>query len=80
VDLREVDFTNDRRIHAGITSTEIKGVERVSEGERLPKTMQISIGHARGRMAGCSQAPVLILAAPDALAPSIAMTIRTAAA
>jgi hypothetical protein len=55
-------------------------VERVSEGERLPKTMQISIGHARGRMAGCSQAPVLILAAPDALAPSIAMTIRTAAA
>jgi hypothetical protein len=59
---------------------EIKGVERVSEGERLPITTQISIGHARGRMAGSSQAPILILAAPDAFAPSIAMAIRTAAA
>jgi hypothetical protein len=70
-------LSNSRKYHFGV---EIKSGERVSEGERLPKTMQISIGHARGRMAGCSQAPVLILAAPDALAPSIAMAIRTAAA
>ena len=53
---------------------------RVSEGERLPIAMQISIGHARSRMAGCSQAPVLILPAPYALAPSVAMAVRTAAA
>jgi hypothetical protein len=68
---------NPRRNHFGVG---IEVIERVSEGERLPKTTQCSIGHARGRMAGCSHAPVLILAAPDALAPSIAMAIRTAAA
>jgi hypothetical protein len=31
-------------------------------------------------MAGCSQAPVLILAAPDALTPPIAVAVGTAAA
>jgi hypothetical protein len=41
---------------------------------------QCPIGHARSRMAGCSQAPVLILTAPDALAPAIAVAVRTAAA
>jgi hypothetical protein len=62
-----------RQNHVGV---EIKDLSRRAS----PKTAQCPIGHARGRMAGCSQAPVLILTAPDALAPSIAVAIRTAAA
>jgi len=45
----------------------------------LVKAAQRPIGHPRGPMAGCPQAPVLILAAPHALSPSVAMLVRTAA-
>jgi len=45
-----------------------------------PKTAQRSIGHTRGRMARPSQAPVLVLAAEDALPPPVAMAVRAAAA
>jgi len=41
---------------------------------------QRPIGHASGRMTCLSDAPVLILAAENAMAPRIAMAVRAAAA
>ena len=55
-------------------------VERARGTIASVKAAQCPIGHARGWMARSSQAPVLVLAAPDALAPVVPMAIRTAAA
>ena len=41
---------------------------------------QRAVGHARGRVASPSDAPILILTAEDAMAVAIAMAVRTAAA
>ena len=67
---------------SGPTTSEVYrvGVKSISDGKASPITAQCPIGHTRGWMAGSSQAPVLILTAPYALAPSIAMAVRTAAA
>ena len=64
-------------------SIALKPISRTTSPQARPSspiTAQCPIGHARGRMAGSSQAPVLILTAPDALAPSIAVAVRAAAA
>jgi hypothetical protein len=46
----------------------------------LPRTPPRPIGTGSRYMARVSQAPCLILTAPDAVAPRIAMTVRTAVA
>jgi hypothetical protein len=69
--------SNLRKTHIGL---EIEGVGLVSEAKALPITAQCPIWSPRGWVARSSQAPVLILTAPDALTPTIAMAVRPAAA
>ena len=64
-------------------SIALKPISRTTSRQRgqvSPIAAQCPIGRTRGWMAGSPQAPVLVLAAPDACAPSIAMAVRTAAA
>ena len=46
----------------------------------LPEAAHRAVGHARGDMAGLSQAIVLILTAKHALARAVAMSVLAAAA
>ena len=73
------------RVHAEITpdlearTPSAAPVLGGAEGKRLP-TQPRPIGTRTGDMTRVSHAPVLILTAPDALAPRIAMAVRTAIA
>ncbi len=64
------------RLTSSMGPREVPGPEQASP----PIAAQCSVGSAHRPVAGFSQAPVLILTAPYAVAPSVAMTVRTAAA